>query len=61
MTTVVFDTPEYASGQCIFDNDIRTSNVNYPYRKGWPNWKKVHDDDEDIIFVMIAIDSMEVL
>ena len=61
METVVFDSPEYVTGQCIFDNDILVSDKNLPFRKGWGDFRKVKRDDEDIIFIMVAIDGKEFL
>lgn len=59
MTTVIFDNPEYAVGKCIFDNEILTDGVNRPYRKGWADWSRVWEDDEEIILLLVAIEVEE--
>lgn len=57
--TVIFDNPEYATGKCIFDNEILTTGKTRPYRKGWADWSSVREDDEEIILLLVTIETEE--
>lgn len=59
MQTVIFDNPEYAAGKCIFDNEILADAQNRPYRKGWGDWSRVQQDDEEILILLISIEREE--
>ena len=51
--TCIFDNPEYAAGQCIFDNDLLDTAKTRPYRKGW-SWQELDRDDDDILTIIMC-------